>query len=70
MEQTRPCICNSDSLDVFKLSPLKLVRPVAKSVFEKNNPYGLILLTGLRFGLSHLRYPKFRHNFQGCINPI
>ena len=24
----------------------------------------------MRLGLSHLRYHKFRHNFQDCINPI
>ena len=63
-------ICNSDSLNVFKLFLLKFVRPVVKSVFEINNPYGLKLLTRLCLGLSHLRYHKFRHNFQDCINPI
>ena len=57
-------------MNVFKLSLLKFVRPVANSVFEINNPYGLKLLTRLRLGLSHLRYHKFRHNFQDCINPI
>ena len=63
-------IRNSDSLNVFKLSLLKFVRPVANSVFEINNPYGLKLLTRLRLGLSHLRYHKFRHNFRNCINPV
>ena len=60
-------IHNSDSLSVFKLSLLKFVRPVANSVFEINNPYGLKLLTRLCLGLSHLLYHKFRHNFQDCI---
>ena len=59
-------IRNSDSLNVFKLPLLKFVRPVANSVFEINNPYDLKLLTRLRLGLSHLRYRKFRHNFQDC----
>ena len=63
-------IRNRDSLNVFKLSLLKFVRSVENSVFEINNSYGLILLTKLRLGLSHLRYRKFRHNFQDCINPI
>ena len=54
----------------FKLSLLRFVRPVANSVFEINNLYGLKLLTRLRLCLSHLRYYKFRHNFQDCINPI
>ena len=34
-------IPNTDSLNVFKLSLLKFVRPVGNSVFEINNPYGL-----------------------------
>ena len=28
------------------------------------------MLSRLRLGLSHLRYYKFRHNCQDCINPI
>ena len=63
-------IRNSDSLNVVKLSLLKFVRPAANNDFDINNPYGLILLTRLRLGLIHLRYHKFRHNFQECINPI
>ena len=63
-------IRNSDSLNIFKLSLLKFVRPVANSVFDINNPYGLKLLIRLRLGLSHLPYHKFRHNFQDCINPM
>ena len=63
-------IRSSDSLNIFKLSLLKFVRPVANSIFDINNPYALKLLTRLRLGLSHLRYHKFRHNFQDCINPI
>ena len=51
------------------LSLLKFFRPVVNSVFDINNPYGLKLLTRLRSGLIHLRYHKFRHNFQDCINP-
>ena len=57
-------------MNVFKLSLLIFVRPVANNVFEINNPYGLKLLTRLRLGLSHLRYHKFRHNFQDCVNQI
>ena len=63
-------IRNSDSLNIFKLSLLKFARPVVNSVFDINNPYGLKLLTRLLLGLSHLRYHKFRHNFQDCIYPI
>ena len=40
------------------------------SVFDINNPHDLKLFTRLRLGLSHLRYHKFGHNFQDCINAI
>ena len=63
-------IRSSDSLNVFKLSLLKSVRPVANCVFYINNPYGLKLLTRLGLSLSHLRYHTFRHTFQDCINPL
>ena len=63
-------IRKSDSLNVLQLSLLKFVRPVVNSVFEINNPYSLKLLTRLHLGLSHLRYHKFRHNIQDCINLI
>ena len=61
-------IRNSDSFNVFKLSLLKFFRPAANSFFAINNPSDLKLLTILR--LSHLRYHKFRYNFQDSINPI
>ena len=61
-------ICNSDSLNVFKLPLLKFFRSIANSVFDINNPCVLKLLTRLRLGLSHLRYHKFRHSFQDFIN--
>ena len=52
------------------MSLLKFLRPVANSVFGINTPYGLKLLTRLRLGLNHLRYHKFRYNFQDRINPL
>ena len=57
-------------LNIFKLSLLKFVKPAANSAFDINNPYGLKLLRRLHLDLSHLRYHKFRHNFQDCINAI
>ena len=36
----------------------------------KENPYGLKLLPSLHLGLTYLRYLKFGHNFQDCINLI
>ena len=35
-------IRNSDSLNVFELSPLKFVKTVVNSIFEINNRYGFI----------------------------
>ena len=55
---------------MLKLSLLKFVRPVANSVFDIKNPYGLKLLTRLPLGISHLHYHKFRDNFKDFINPI
>ena len=54
----------------LKLPLLKFVRSIANSIFDTNNPYGLKLFRRLNLGLSHLRYHKFRHSFQDCINPI
>ena len=53
-------IRNGDSLNILKLLLLKFVKPVANSVFDINNPYGLKLLRRLRFALCHFRFYKFR----------
>ena len=63
-------IRNAESLAVFKKKILSLIRPTPNSVFNCHHPEGLILLTRLRLGFSHLREHKFRHNFQDTINPI
>ena len=34
------------------------------------NPTGLMLLTRLRLGLSHLKEHKFNHNIRDCANPL
>ena len=44
----------SNSLNVFKLSLLKFVRPVANSISDINKPYGLKMQKNLRLGLSYL----------------
>ena len=63
-------IRNAESLAVFKKKILSLIRPTPNSVFNCHHPEGLILLTRLRLGFSHLPEHKFRHNFQDTINPI
>ena len=63
-------IRNAESLAIFKKKILSIIRPTPNSVFNCHHPEGLILLTRLRLGFSHLREHKFRHNFQDNINPI
>ena len=63
-------IRNSESLNVFKNSLLKFIRPFGNSVFNCHNPRGVKLLTRLRLGSSHLRGHKFKHSFQDSLNPI
>ena len=40
------------------------------STLRAKNVYGVVLLTRLRVGLSHLREHKFKHGFQDTINPF
>ena len=62
--------CNSESLNIFKKTLLKFIRPSGNSVFNSHSPIRLKLLTKLRLGLSHLREHKFKHGFQSSPNPI
>ena len=61
-------IRNSESLNVFKNSLLKFIRPSGNSAFNCHNPRGFKLLTRLRLSLSHLREHKFKHGFQDSLN--
>ena len=61
-------IRKSESLNVFKKSILKFIRPSQNRVYNCHNPKGIKLLTRLRVGLS--REHKFKHSFQGTLNPI
>ena len=49
---------------------LKFIRPEPNRISSTQNFEGLKLLTRMRLDLSHLADPKFRHNFQDCLNPI
>ena len=49
---------------------LKFIRPKPNRISSTQNFEGLKLFTEMRLGLSHLADHKFRHNFQGCLNPI
>ena len=54
----------------FKKNILSFIRLKANSVFNCNSSKGLKFVTRLRLGLSHLREHKFKHSFQGSINPL
>ena len=49
---------------------LKFVRPTPNSLFNVSDSLGIKLVSRLRLGLSHLRQPKFNHNFWDTINPL
>ena len=40
------------------------------SIYNIHDPLGIIYLTRLRIGFSHLKEYKFKHNFQDSIDPI
>ena len=65
-----PTLRNSKSFVDFKNSILKFIRPSPSNAFNCNNYKGIRRITRLRLGMSHLREHKFKHNFQGCLNPI
>ena len=54
---------------VFKNNILKFIRPTPSSDFNRGNHRGIKLITRLRVGLSHMRKHKFKHSFQGTLNP-
>ena len=49
---------------------MQFIRSCESIVFNCHNLRGVKLLTRLRVGLSHLREHKFKHGFQGTLNPI
>ena len=62
-------IRNSESLAFFKKRILLFKRLCANTKFRCHCPHGLKLITRLRLGLSHLRFHKFKSNFQDTLNP-
>ena len=61
---------NSESLAIFKKRILAFKRPSAYNTFHFHCLDGLKLIARLRLGLSHLRFHKFKPNFQNTLNPI
>ena len=60
----------SGSYNLFRKSLLKFIRPSASKVYNINARVGIKLITRLRFGFSHLREHKLKHNFQDTLNPL
>ena len=59
------------SISTFKRALLNFLRPKPSTNFRIKKQYnGLILLTRLRVGFSHLREHKFRHGFSDTIDPF
>ena len=46
------------------------MRPAQNSIFKYHNPKGIKYLTRLRVNFSHLPDHRFKHSFQGTINPL
>ena len=61
---------NSNSYSAFKKNILNYIRPSPNSIFNCHNPKALKFIKRLHLGLSHLRYNKFKHNFQDSLNPL
>ena len=58
------------SISRFKRALLNFLRPKGESTFKVSNNQGVVLLTRLRVGFSHLREHKFRHNFSDTVDPF
>ena len=68
MEESGSHIKKSKSISIFKSNFLKFIRPKPNNVYYCHNPKGIILLTRLHLGISHLREHKFKHIFQDYLN--
>ena len=58
------------SLNNFRHTLLKSIKPIPNNIFGACDPHGLKLLTRLRVGLSHLRDHKFKHGFNDILDPF
>ena len=47
---------------------MAFIRPSANSTFHFHCPDSLKLIARLRLGLNHLRFHRFKHNFQDTLN--
>ena len=68
--QLDTAIRNSASIAIFKSRLLSFIRPMQSDVFNIFESIGLKFLTRLHLNFSHLNEHRFRHNFQGYLNPF
>ena len=61
---------NTKSFLIFRISLLKVGKPMQNPIYDMHDPVGIKFLTRLRLGLSHLNEHKFKHNFHDCLNPL
>ena len=59
-----------ESISVFKKSLLQFIRPSGTEFYNIHDCIGLKSLTRLRLEFTDSRELKFRHNFQGTLNPL
>ena len=55
---------------LFRNSLLKIGRPTPKPLYNMHNPTGLMLLTKLRFRLSHANEHKINQNARHLVKPL
>ena len=48
----------------------RFIQPKPNCIFDNHSSKGIKLITGFRFGLSHLCEQKFEYSFQDYQNPI
>ena len=58
------------SVSTFKKAIFEFIRPKPSPVFGAFDNQGVVLLTRLRLGFSHLNEHKFRHGFRDTLNPF
>ena len=58
------------SYSLFRKTLLTSITPIANSIYNVHDSYGIKLLTRLRLGFSHRNEHKFRHNFRDTLNPL
>ena len=58
------------SYNIFRKVLLNFIRPSENKICNIHDQVGIKLLTRLRLRSSHLHKHKFRHDFEGTLNPL